>query len=233
MIKMRWARLVVLACVAASVSGLVALPSTAAAKKRTGTFNQCLSTALPIPDGPPAGSNAANPVASLALAVRIPKYKGKHQNGVVTAFGSAGVRISHGDDGDLALFLVSPGGRAIALATYRDDSTNRDSEGEPSPSGDGYGQGAMSCSGSLVQFGDGFSRSITMPGNTGLDTPITGSFTPEQPLSTFVGGPASGFWTLIVQDVQGGDVGQINAFSLSFTYEYKAKAKKKKHKKRR
>ena len=85
----------------------------------------------------------------------------------------------------------------------------------------------MNCSGSRVDFGDAFSTSITTPGNTGLDTPITGSFRPEQPLSTFVGGPARGFWTLIVQDVQAQDVGQINALSMSFTYRYKAKKKKK------
>lgn len=231
--KMRWARLVLLACAAGVVSGLVALPSTAAAKKRTGTVNTCVSTAVTIPDGPADGSNAPNPVASLALPIQIPKYKGRHQAGVITAFGSAGVRISHSDDGDLALFLVSPGGRAVALATYRDQSTNRDDQGELSPSGDGYGSGPMNCSGSLVQFGDGLSKSITTPGNTGLDTPITGSFMPEQPLSTFVGGPAAGFWTLIVQDVQAGDVGQINALSLNFSYSYKAKAKVKKKKKSR
>ena len=230
--KMRWARLVVLACLAGTVSGLIALPSAAVAKKRTATLNQCISTAVPIPDGPPAGSTVPNPAGYLALPVRVPKFKGKSQDGVITAFQSVGVRISHTDDGDLALFLVSPGGRAVALSTYRDQSSDRDSEGDLSPSGDGYGAGSMSCSGSLVQFGDAFSTSITTPGNRGFDTPITGSFTPEQPLSTFVGGPASGFWTLIVQDVQAGDVGQINALSLSFTYQYKGKQKSKAKKKR-
>ncbi len=225
---MRWARLVLLACLAGSITGLVALPSAAGAKKRTATLNECVSTAVAIPDGPPDGSTVPNPAGYVAMPIRIPKYKGKPQDGVITAFQSVGVRISHTDDGDLSLFLVSPGGRAVALATYRDQSSNRDSSGEPSPSGDGYGQGPMNCSGSLVHFGDGFSTSITTPGNKGLDAPITGSFTPEQPLSTFVGGPASGFWTLIVQDVQAGDVGQINALSLNFTYSYKAKKKKKK-----
>jgi subtilisin-like proprotein convertase family protein len=139
-----------------------------------------------------------------------------------------GVRISHTDDSDLALFLVSPGGRAVALDTYRDESTNLDSEGRPAPSGDGLGAGPPSCSGSVVRFGDRFPTSIVAPGNKALDAPITGSFSPEQPLSTFVGGPARGFWTLLVQDVQFQDVGQINALSLSFTYAYKAKKKKKK-----
>jgi hypothetical protein len=228
MIKKRSARLVVLACLAGGLSGLVAMPAPAGAKtkKKTATVNRCVSSAVNIPDGPSEGTTAPNPAAYFAVSVRVPKFKGKPQNGVITAFQSAGVRISHTDDGDLSLFLVSPGGRAVALATFRDQSSNKDSQGRPSPSGDGYGTGSMSCSGSLVEFGDGFPTSITTPGNTGLDAPITGSFAPEQPLGTFVGGPAKGFWTLIVQDVQGGDIGQINALSLSFTYRYKAKKRR-------
>ena len=80
-----------------------------------------------------------------------------------------------------------------------------------------------------MQFGDAFSTSIATPGNTALNAPITGSFRPEQSLTSFVGGTGQGgFWTLIVQDVQAQDVGQINAVSLSFTYSYKVKKKRKK-----
>jgi subtilisin-like proprotein convertase family protein len=152
--------------------------------------------------------------------VNVPKFKGKRQDGVVTGVDSVGVRISHDDDGDLLLFLVSPGGRAIALSTYRDQSTDN--------SGNGYGAGPANCSGSLVSFGDASAGSITTPGNTGNGTPITGSFRPEQPLSTFGGGPARGFWTLIVYDNFRNDVGQINALSLDLTYRYRTKAKRKK-----
>jgi hypothetical protein len=229
MIKNRSAWAVVLACACFIAFGLVAGASPAAAKKKkTATFNQCVSTAIAIPDGPLIGTPASNPIASLAVPVRVPGFKGKPRGGVVTAFNSAGVRITHTDDGDLALFLVSPGGKAVALATYRDDSTNVDSQGRPAPSGDGYGSGVASCAGSLVEFGDAFAISIATPGNTALSAPITGSFRPEQPLSTFIGGPAAGLWTLIVQDVQGLDVGQINALSLSFTYRSKTKSRKKK-----
>jgi hypothetical protein len=226
----RWARLMLLAGVACASLGLLALPATASAKTKTAQFTQCVSTAVPIPDGPPDGSTATNPAASFAVFVNTPKFKGRPQNGTITAFNSAGVRISHTDDGDLALFLVSPGGRAIALSTFRDQSTNVNPDPPPDrlPSGDGYGSGAPSCSGSRVDFGDSFATSIATPGNTGSDAPITGSFSPEQPLSTFVGGPARGFWTLIVQDIQFQDIGQIDALSLSFTYAYKAKKKKRK-----
>jgi hypothetical protein len=226
MIKTRSARLAVLACASFISVCLLGTPASAAAKTKKATFTQCVSAAVNIPDGPPPNSTATNPAGSFAVPVRVPKLKGRLQDGTITAFHSAGVRISHTDDGDLALFLVSPGGRAVALATFRDESTNVDSEGNPLPSGDGYGSGAHSCSGSLVQFGDAFSTSIATPGNTGLDAPITGSFSPEQPLATFVGGPARGIWTVIVQDTQFEDVGQINALSLNFTYRYKAKKKR-------
>lgn len=230
MIKKCSARLAVLACMTCASLWLIAMPAAATAKTKTAAFVQCVSTAVPIPDGPPEGSTATNPAASFAIFVNTPKFKGRPQDGRVTRFNSAGVRITHSDDGDLALFLVSPGGRAIALSTFRDQSTNLNPDPPPSflPSGDGYGSGPANCSGSRVDFGDRFRTSIATPGNTGVNAPITGSFTAEQPLSTFVGGPARGFWTLIVQDVQNQDVGQINALSLSFEYSYKAKKKKKK-----
>lgn len=226
MIKTRWIPLVVLACTACLTCSLLALPAAAGAKTKTAQFIQCVNAAVAIPDGPPPPFTALNPAASFAMPVRVPKFKGRPQSGVVTSFDSVGVRISHTDDSDLALFLVSPGGRAVALATYRDQSTNSDG-GQPAPSGNGFGEGPASCAGSVVRFGDRFHPSIATPGNTALDAPITGSFSPEQPLSTFVGGPARGFWTLIVQDVQAQDTGQINAMSLSFTYSYKAKKKRK------
>jgi hypothetical protein len=226
MLYKRSARMAVLAC--AGCASFLLLPGAAGAKTKTAQFVQCVSTAVAIPDGPAPGSTATNPAASFAIPASVPKFKGKPQNGVITRFFSAGVRISHTDDGDLTLFLISPGGRAVALSTYRDESSNVDDEGRPAPSGDGYGTGPPNCSGSRVDFGDRYRTSIVMPGNTGLDAPITGAFKPEQPLSTFVGGAARGFWTLVVQDVQSQDVGQIGALALSFEYSYKAKKKKKK-----
>jgi subtilisin-like proprotein convertase family protein len=235
MTKKRSAQLAAFACAGCVSLLLLGMPAPASAKTKTAQFTQCVSTEVPIPDGPPEGSTATNPAASFAIFVNTPKFKGSAQDGTVTAINSAGVRITHSDDGDLALFMVSPGGRAIALSTFRDQSTNRNPDPPPDflPSGDGYGSGARNCSGSLVNFGDGFPTSIATPGNTGLDEPITGSFSPEQPLGTFVGGPARGFWTLIVQDIQNQDVGQIDALSLSFDYTYKAKKGKKKKRKKR
>jgi subtilisin-like proprotein convertase family protein len=218
MIRLRSARMAVLGCMCCAMLVTIGAAAPAGAKTRTKTFNHCVSVAVSIPDGPLNGTTDPNPATYVAIPVMVPKFKGRPQAGVVTAINSVGVRIPHTDDGDLVLFLVSPGGRAIALAASRDDSSNS--------SGDGYGSGAASCSGSLVQFGDTFANSITMPGNTGDSAPITGSFRPEQPLSAFIGGPAKGFWTLVVQDVQGPDAGQISALSLNFSYRYKAKRRK-------
>jgi hypothetical protein len=217
MIQKRSAGLALLGWVCVAWLGLMGGASPAAAKIKTATFNRCASFAIAIPDLGPS-STSPNPVASFAMRVGVRRFKGKPQDGVVTAINSIGVRINHTDAGDLAMFLISPGGRAITLASYRDQSSNN--------SGDGYGTGPASCAGSLVQFGDAFGASITTPGNTGQSAPITGSFRPEQPLSTFIGGPARGFWTLIVQDNSNLDVGQINALSLNFTYRYRAKKRR-------
>jgi subtilisin-like proprotein convertase family protein len=216
----RSARLAILGAAGIAAAAMIAGVSTAAAKTKTATFNQCVSGAVAIPDEPTAPQPTGS--AALAIPVSVPKFKGKQQDGVVTAFSTAGIRISHTDDGDLVLNLISPGGKVVGLGNRRDDTDNN--------SGDGFGSGATSCSGSLVNYSDAFTTSISTPGNTVDDSPITGNFKPEQPLSTFVGGPARGFWTLVVTDVSGDDVGAINALSLNFTYQYKVKPKKK-HKK--
>jgi hypothetical protein len=218
MTKKPSARMALLACASIASLGLLAgeTPASAKTKKkvvtRTATFSQCVNVASPIQD----------PVSALAWAVipvTVPKFKGGDQNGTVTAFTSAGVRLTHTADSDLTLTLVSPGGKVIPLVTGRGGI------------GDGYGIGATSCSGSLVLFGDGFPTPISSPGNVG-DAPITGSFNGPQPLDQVVGGPARGVWALLVADEGDVDTGTLNAFSLNFTYSYQALVKKKKKKKK-
>jgi subtilisin-like proprotein convertase family protein len=213
MTRTRSVRMTVLACAGLASLGLLmgASPAAAKAKKKTvnktATFNQCVSSASPIQD-------PESPLASAVIPVSVPSFKGALQDGAVTAITSAGTRITHTSDGDLVVTLVSPGGKVIPLAV-----------GEGT-SGDGFGSGATSCSGSLAQFGDGFTTPITSPGNTG-DNPITGSFKPEQPLNQVLGGPARGNWVLLVADEATVDTGSLDAFSLNITYTYKAQVKKK------
>ena len=208
-------RMTLLACAGIASIGLMVGASPAAAKTKTKVLNTCVNEAVAIPDPDnnlPAGS------ATAVIPVNVPKFKGKPQNGVVTALTSTSTRISHTDNGDLVLQLITPGNRVITLSNTRDDNS----------SGDGYGTGAASCSGSLVFFGDAFPTSITTPGNTTANSPITGSFRPETPLAAAVGGAAKGNWTLVVTDTAGVDTGSINAFGLNLTYKYKVKPKKKK-----
>ena len=212
MVKKRSARLAILACASLASLGLLAGASPAAAKTKTKSFNRCVSTAVAIPD---QSSTAPNPGASVAIPVSVPKFNGKPQTGKVTRFIALGVRITHTFDSDLVLSLVSPGGKVVPLAVRRGENAA------------GYGSGTASCAGSLALFGDTFPTPIRTPGNT-PPAPITGSFHPEGNLSSVVGGPAKGNWVLSVVDALGGDVGAINAFSLSFTYKYKVMPKKKK-----
>jgi hypothetical protein len=218
MTKKLSARMALLACASIASLGLVAGVSPASAKTkkkvvtRTATFNQCVSTASQIQD-------PVSALASAVIPVTVPKFKGQDQDGTVTAFTSAGVRLTHTSDNDLTLTLVSPGGKVIPLAIGRGGI------------GDGYGSGATSCSGSLVLFGDGFPTPISSPGNVG-DAPITGSFNAPQPLNQVLGGPARGAWALLVADGIGVDTGTLYAFSLNVTYSYKALVKKKKKKKK-
>lgn len=211
MIGRRFARGALLASAGLAGLGLVAGVSPAAGKTKvkTATFSQCVSGAAPILD------RLTN---SLSVNVPVPKNGKKVQTGRVTAFQSAAIRITHTYASDLDVVLVSPGGKAVPLVI--EQGSNRD----------GFGTGPADCTGSLVSFSDAFSTptSEIASGSDILVDPITGQFKPLEPLSGFIGGPAKGLWTLVVQDCCEEDTGAINALSMQFTYTFKAPAKKKK-----
>ena len=199
-----------LGVVCLTVAALSAVAASAAAAKtvtKTATFNQCVSTAVPT---------VARGAIAATINVPVPKNGKKVQTGTVTAVGPVGTRVAHGFAGDLTMMLVSPAGTPVTLVSERDQEA------------DGYGTGSQSCSGSPVLFGDTFPTPISsIDSQTTSDTPISGSFTPEHPLSGFLGGPARGFWTLVVTDCCMGDSGSVGALSLNLTYTYKVPAKKK------
>jgi hypothetical protein len=107
---------VALACgLVASLGLLVGVsPAAAKAKKKTvtktATVTQCAGGAAAIPDDPNVDADPAG-AAALGVPISVPKFKGKSQDGVVTAVTSVGVRITHTFDSDLILALVSPGGK--------------------------------------------------------------------------------------------------------------------------
>ena len=225
MIRKRYAQLGLLACTSVASLGLLAGATPAAAKARfkvvtkTATVQACFDTNIAIPDW---SSTATTIPGSLRVHVEVPKFRGQPQNGKVTSFAGVGTRITHTRDGDLVLGIVGPDGKQVILSNTRDQAA-------AFYGGNGYGMGATDCTGQLVLFSDSFPTSIVNPGNTGVDQPITGSFSPEQALSDFVGGPAAGDFTFFVLDTVGTNTGSINAFSISFNYEYKALKKKRKH----
>jgi len=200
--------------IAALGLGVGITPAVAKTKKKTvtktATFNQCANVASPITD--PAIGIAP---ASAVIPVTVPNFKGGVQDGAVTSVTSVGLRITHTFAGDLQIVLISPGGKVLPLSLERGQRA------------DGFGTGAGSCAGTLALFTN--TGSPIAGANVGdTDDPLSGPFTPEQPLGALAAGPARGFWTLLVTDTAGGDEGTLQAFSLNFTYSYKAQVKVKK-----
>ena len=102
------------------------------------------------------------------------------------------VDITHTYDGDLSLHLMGPNGTEIVLSN-RHGST-----------GDNY-------------TGTVFDDEAATPISSG-SAPFTGSFQPDDALSTFDGVTAAGDWTLRVEDHAGIDTGSIVGFALTFTF---------------
>ena len=99
--------------------------------------------------------------------------------------------IDHTFTGDLVGTLTAPDGTAVTLFDGIDGSGNNVCQ---------------------AVFDDGAARSITSA--TSADAPYTGSWRPEEALSSLVSHPADGTWTFNVADTVGIDTGSVRAFSL-------------------
>ncbi len=95
------------------------------------------------------------------------------------------LRVDHPFDGELEVDLISPLGEVIDLFSNN--------------FGQGLGSGALDCSGTQTTFNDMAARSVLV-GPEGY----SGSFNPEQPLSTIMGGPSEGQWNIRIRDT--GDI---------------------------
>jgi subtilisin-like proprotein convertase family protein len=102
------------------------------------------------------------------------------------------LNIVHTFDSDLRISLTGPGGVIVRQLVNRRGS-----------SGDNF---------TNTTFDDNASLAIASGA-----APFAGTFRPEQPLAGFIGSSSQGTWTLAVQDLAGGDVGQLTAWSLSIT----------------
>lgn len=110
------------------------------------------------------------------------------------------VRLDHTWDADLNISLRGPNNVTIDLSSGNGGSA------------DNYGSGANDCSGTKTVFDDEAATAITA-----ASAPFAGSFRPEVPLSTFDGIPASGTWTLLIDDTAVGDTGTLGCWELEIT----------------
>jgi subtilisin-like proprotein convertase family protein len=195
------------ACASVVSLGLLAGATPAAAKNKAvnRTFSQCQNVALPLGDN---SGTTQLPVQQIPFTVRRTPKGAQPPGGRVTG-ATVGVRISHTFDRDVAIYLVSPGGRVVLVDTGRGGS------------GDDFGINAPDCTGTLTMFSD---NAATALGNA--SAPFAGTFRPDTPVSILNGGIASGVWTVIISDTSAGDNGTIHAVSLNLTYRYKAAKKK-------
>jgi subtilisin-like proprotein convertase family protein len=219
MTKKRSARTALLACAGLASLGLIAGAAPAAAKSKkkvvtkTATVTQCANQSVFVPDN-------SDPliVVSAPVNFQVPNFRGAPQDGLVKSVNGVGVRITHTYAGDLGLYLVSPSGKSIRLTENADSSA------------DGFGTGSQSCSGQLFGFSDS-AGSLASDISSSTEDPLTGTFRPDEPLSSLANGPARGAWTLLAFDDSSGDEGTINAVSVDLTFTYKALKKVKQHKK--
>jgi subtilisin-like proprotein convertase family protein len=101
------------------------------------------------------------------------------------------VNITHTYTGDLQLMLISPDSTTVALSTNNGSSGNN-------------------------YVNTLFDDDAATPISSG-SPPFTGSFRPDQPLSTLIGQPAVGEWTFKVVDTAGADTGTIDSWQLQLT----------------
>lgn len=110
------------------------------------------------------------------------------------------VRLDHAYDAEVELSLIGPDGTTAVL------SANNGGTGED------YGTGPNTCSGTLSTFDQAATTSI-IDGTA----PFAGTYRPEDSLTRFAGKPANGTWTLRVADALAGDVGTLGCWQLDIT----------------
>jgi subtilisin-like proprotein convertase family protein len=116
---------------------------------------------------------------------------------------STTVGVNHSWVGDMIFRLTSPGGTTVTLY---------DRPGVPAST---FGCSSNNLFALTLDDEAGSALEGQCPGGTDAG-PLTGSFTPNNPLSAFDGQNPNGNWTLTAIDAAGGDVGTVRAFSLIF-----------------
>lgn len=154
-----------------------------------------------IPDDPPGASFPGQ----LDSTIRVgPKLKGK-----AVADVNVSVRISHPETDDLDLFLISPQGATVLLASANAGQIDNT----------GYGSGEAGCNGAMTTFDDetpNFISNASIVNEPGeILSPWAATVEPLGfPLNINDGNKARGVWTLRVLDFQNGEEGFLHCWKL-------------------
>ena len=98
--------------------------------------------------------------------------------------------ITHTYDGDLAVYLISPGGAVVELFAFVGGWENNFTD-------------TVLDDEALVRIASG-------------SAPFTGRYRPQEPLSVLDGSDAAGLWTLEILDIYWSDSGTLNRWALVF-----------------
>ena len=167
-------------------------PTPTATPPATGCTVSYTGPAVAIPDNSTVGVNVTLPVSGVGTITDV-NFRLDALAGCSTVIGNTNASVDHTFLGDLSFRLTSPGGTAVNLILNRGSS------------GDNY------CT-VLLDSQGGFPAASTIP-TTGA---VSGTFTPESPLTAFNGQNANGTWTLNVNDNASQDTGNLRRFSLVF-----------------
>ncbi len=150
-----------------------------------------------IPDSPGAAINVPLNVSGLTSPISDLNFRfdGATCNATIN---STTVGLNHTWVGDLTIGLVSPSGTVVSLMNRPGGTGN---------SGNNFCQTLL----------DDESTGISIQNIAIANAPWVGSFRPAAPLSGFDGQSGNGTWQLRVQDLAGGDLGSVRAFSLQIT----------------
>lgn len=136
-------------------------------------------TTVPGPSGSISDDNAAN-----YYPITVSDF-----NGTVTGL-EVSLDITHPNDSDLVVSLVSPTGGELLLFSGVGGT------------GDNFTDTVLADS-AAVDIGSGAA-------------PFTGTFKPQGALASFIGADPNGVWKLKVVDTTGGNAGTLNSWSLTF-----------------
>lgn len=150
------------------------------------TYNYSNDTSLAVADG--TGANA--PGATATKTVTVPGTVTGNINSVTTM-----VDLTHTYVQDIVLELTHPDGTKIRLMNRNCD------EGATSPA--------------TYSFNFTDAAASALPNGSCLNPVITGNVRPQQALGAFGGKTAAGTWTLSATDYYNGDVGTIDAWSIT------------------